>query len=291
MVAVPIVLWSTAGWPFGDWGLPAGRHLAVSGGSTHDRLATGSDTLRAVIGVDRMAVDGAVRTDRDHDLDLRTATTRLPGSRTMQSIAACLVGTALTVAALSRTPAGAGRRDTQVRDSARCRSIPVISDLDDYWQTAATGAESNGSLAQPSIRIGPTTEGTLPTPGSRETSEARAASDCGTTPFKGREETPPLATQSDEVPGATSRPKLAARRRVVMPRETLWSIAHDELGSATRSSEIANLNYGLRQADGRQLDARHWITPGWQLLLPDNAHPGVADSGALTEGRRSVGCP
>ena len=76
-----------------------------------------------------------------------------------------------------------------------------------------------------------------------------------------------------------------------MPRETLWSIAHDELGSATRWREIANLNYGLRQADGRQLDARHWITPGWQLLLPDNAHPGAAYSGALTRGPTSGRVP
>ena len=187
MVAVPIVLWSTVGWPFRDWGLPAGRHLAVSGGVDPRSISHWlghSALVLAWIAWLWMALCVLIEITT---LISGRPRARLPGSRTMQSIAACLVGTALTVAALSRTPAGAGPTRHPVATQPM-RSIPVISDLDDYWQTVATGAESNGSLAQPSIRIGPMTEGTLSTPGVRETSEpARAASDCGTTPFEGRE--------------------------------------------------------------------------------------------------------
>jgi DNA-binding SARP family transcriptional activator len=69
---------------------------------------------------------------------------------------------------------------------------------------------------------------------------------------------------------------------VVGSRETLWSIAQDELGAATRWREIADLNYGLRQADGGSLDHRHWVAPGWTLLIPtggakgdERVHPGA----------------
>jgi hypothetical protein len=205
MVAVPIVLWSTAGWPFGDWGLPAGRHLAVSGGFDPRSISHWlghSALLLAWIAWLWMAL--CVLTEITTLITGRPRA-RLPGSRTMQSIAACLVGTALTVAALSRTPAGTGPTRRPVATQPM-RSIPVISDLDHYWQTAATGAESNGSLVQASIRIGPMTEGTLPTPGVRETSEpARAASHCGTIPFEGREETPPLAVVPTDVADAVHR--------------------------------------------------------------------------------------
>jgi DNA-binding SARP family transcriptional activator len=54
----------------------------------------------------------------------------------------------------------------------------------------------------------------------------------------------------------------------VEPRETLWSIAEHRLGSALRWREIAALNYGIRQLDGRALSETHWIIPGWNLVLP-----------------------
>jgi DNA-binding SARP family transcriptional activator len=53
--------------------------------------------------------------------------------------------------------------------------------------------------------------------------------------------------------------------------DTLWSIAERELGSPLRWPEIAALNYGRVQADGRELTDAHWIYPGWQLLLPSAA--------------------
>ena len=40
---------------------------------------------------------------------------------------------------------------------------------------------------------------------------------------------------------------------LVMPRETLWSIAEDRLGSPFRWKEIAELNYDVPQADGGAL--------------------------------------
>ncbi len=53
-----------------------------------------------------------------------------------------------------------------------------------------------------------------------------------------------------------------------MPRETLWSIAEDRLGSPFRWKEIAALNYDVPQADGGALTPDHWIRPGWSLELP-----------------------
>jgi DNA-binding SARP family transcriptional activator len=55
---------------------------------------------------------------------------------------------------------------------------------------------------------------------------------------------------------------------VVESRETLWSIANDALGSALRWSEIARLNYGVVQSDGRALTVDHALRPGWHLELP-----------------------
>ncbi len=55
---------------------------------------------------------------------------------------------------------------------------------------------------------------------------------------------------------------------LVMPRETLWSIAEDRLGSPFRWKQIAELNYDVPQADGRALKPDHWIRSGWSLELP-----------------------
>lgn len=57
-------------------------------------------------------------------------------------------------------------------------------------------------------------------------------------------------------------------RHVVARRETLWSIAQDRLGDARRWRAIAELNYGVVQADGACLATDHWIQAGWELDLP-----------------------
>ena len=53
--------------------------------------------------------------------------------------------------------------------------------------------------------------------------------------------------------------------------DTLWSIAATCLGDPLRWHEIAHLNLGRPQPDGRRMTDPHWIRPGWQLLLPADA--------------------
>ncbi len=53
--------------------------------------------------------------------------------------------------------------------------------------------------------------------------------------------------------------------------DTLWSLAERHLGAGIRFAEIAELNYGRPQRDGRQLTSAHWIYPGWTLRLPSDA--------------------
>jgi nucleoid-associated protein YgaU len=53
--------------------------------------------------------------------------------------------------------------------------------------------------------------------------------------------------------------------------DTLWGLAERHLGDGTRFREIAQLNYGRPQPDGRTLTDTHWIYPGWVLLLPTPA--------------------
>jgi LysM repeat protein len=63
----------------------------------------------------------------------------------------------------------------------------------------------------------------------------------------------------------------ALPRYTVVPGDSLWRIAEERLGDGARYHEIANLNYGDVQADGRTLTRDHWIRPGWILTLPQDA--------------------
>ena len=72
-----------------------------------------------------------------------------------------------------------------------------------------------------------------------------------------------LATQP-----AASSPAPAPRDHLVTNGESLWSIAEDELGDGARYTEIAQLNYGAPQPDGRTLGTNHWLQPGWTLKVP-----------------------
>jgi DNA-binding SARP family transcriptional activator len=82
----------------------------------------------------------------------------------------------------------------------------------------------------------------------------------------------------DDVGGTsiTELVEAAAETYVVEPGDTLWAIAEGKLGDPLRWREIAALNMGRLQPDGRTLTDAHWIFPGWVLLLP--ASPPMASS-------------
>ncbi|MEV0892995.1 LysM peptidoglycan-binding domain-containing protein [Promicromonospora sp. NPDC050262] len=78
----------------------------------------------------------------------------------------------------------------------------------------------------------------------------------------------------------------------VQPGDSLWRIAEQTLGDGARFKQIADLNYGVPQADGNALDAGNWIEPGWVLRLPAEAAGGadVVLTGATgTDGDEPVG--
>ena len=58
--------------------------------------------------------------------------------------------------------------------------------------------------------------------------------------------------------------------------ESLWEIAHNHLGDGRRYREIFELNEDRVQPDGSKLTIASLIRPGWQLLMPKDAHgPGI----------------
>src|SRR5690242_11001507 len=58
--------------------------------------------------------------------------------------------------------------------------------------------------------------------------------------------------------------------------ESLWEIAHNHLGDGRRYREIFELNQVRVQPDGSKLTIASLIRPGWQLLMPKDAHgPGI----------------
>ncbi|GAB2490781.1 hypothetical protein GCM10027063_35000 [Promicromonospora xylanilytica] len=75
---------------------------------------------------------------------------------------------------------------------------------------------------------------------------------------------------ADEAPPATY---------TVQPGDSLWRIAEQTLGDGARFKQIADLNYGVPQADGGSLDAGNWIEPGWVLLLPAEASGAAVETG------------
>lgn len=54
--------------------------------------------------------------------------------------------------------------------------------------------------------------------------------------------------------------------------DTLWDIAEQALGDPLRYPQIADLNEGRIQPDGRVLRSDDFLLPGWQLRLPADAH-------------------
>jgi DNA-binding SARP family transcriptional activator/LysM repeat protein len=77
-------------------------------------------------------------------------------------------------------------------------------------------------------------------------------------------------------------PETATRTEyTVRPGDWLSTIARDELGDVGRYPEIARLNMGRPQADGRALKDPDLIRPGWKLRLPDNGQPVVPRPAAV----------
>ncbi|MEU0341915.1 LysM peptidoglycan-binding domain-containing protein [Streptomyces bobili] len=64
-------------------------------------------------------------------------------------------------------------------------------------------------------------------------------------------------------------PQTGTDTHTVRPGETLSGIAEEELGDADAYPEIAELNEGHQQADGRTFSDPDKIYPGWKLDLPN----------------------
>ncbi len=188
--------------------------------------------------------------------------THLPGSRSLQWMAACLVGTAFALGSVGRAPmqshvvGGPG--------SGGSAPVPVVQVLSAYGapiderplvgradQSALTLASD---LATDSTQVRGAVHG-------RPAHESPV--DAGV-PSGSRMHVASSGVRSDQGPGRT----VEAAIHIVAARQTLWSVAEQRLGSAMRWREIAELNYGRLQADGGELTDDHWISPGWQLHLP-----------------------
>ncbi|MEU5417785.1 LysM peptidoglycan-binding domain-containing protein [Streptomyces sp. NPDC020667] len=81
-------------------------------------------------------------------------------------------------------------------------------------------------------------------------------------------------TQLTSKPTDTSPAK--ATSHTVTQGESLSSIAQDELGDPGAYQEIAKLNQGKQQSDGRALSDPDKIYPGWELKLPAKDTPAPA---------------
>jgi DNA-binding SARP family transcriptional activator len=166
---------------------------------------------------------------------------RLPGSRTMQAMVACLVGASLALLLAGRAPGDAGRRPVPVMTAGPLGPLHVVDDLP-------------GVVGSPAP-MPPSSAGGVPV--LEATAEGARAG----------------APGARETPGVASVEREASAGHVVSPGETLWSVAASRLGSALRWRELAELNYGRLQADGGALGRDHWIQPGWRLHLPPGALP------------------
>lgn len=221
--------------------------------------------------------------------------TRLPGSRTMQALAAFLVGTCMAM--LANGKAAPVRLVTSVASqSARTSQLGTLRVIEHHgWPhdmpagervAGADGTRDVTSLSSvagtpPGAPLGPIVladdvergapSGPGSTNGSPERNNGQATSGHETSWPGGRAPEGGAAS----IPPSVSAVAGSTPIHIVGERETLWSIAEDRLGSARRWREIAVCNYGVRQPDGRMLTATHWVTPGWTLRLPPAAPVGV----------------
>jgi DNA-binding SARP family transcriptional activator len=227
---------------------------------------------------------------------------RLPASRAVQSVAAFLVGTTLALSAV-----GAKESVVKAPPNTRASAIvpPAVGlKVIDDWSLVGTTQhwdESTGRYAfasevaqtgrshDPLVLTGDAAfeEADGPDHGGRRSSPPPVAND-GNDPNDGYGGSDHSVTTPDRFSLLTDADLSSARalsadsaprygqvtaaaspsQHRVEPRETLWSIAADHLGSSLRWRELAELNYGIRQADGGALTTAHWVTTGWLLQLP-----------------------
>src|SRR5665213_644135 len=190
------------------------------------------------------------------------STARLPASRALQWVAAVLVGTAFAVGTAGRAPVhqalagdfhGSPSPEFDRLHSGLLgpsdRSLIEPSILEFGIESIATAAGSTGGSVGSDALPGDVTAGTF---------------------------------RTSQFPDPAAEPREPSSARYwVAARQTLWSIAEDQLGQARRWKEIAELNYGVVQRDGSRLTGDHWIQPGWELLLPATGRT-VASPGAAT---------
>jgi DNA-binding SARP family transcriptional activator len=196
------------------------------------------------------------------------STVRLPASRSLQWVAAVLVGTAFAVGTSGRAPAHhvtSGGIHASPAHGARFASsgpgTPLASSGPGAAPDASATEARDGVWDHPPFPV--LTDGPPP----RVPWDLQAEAVDGTTAA--------VVTHAPAAPVAVAAP---TGRHRVSPRETLWSVAESRLGEARRWREIADLNYAVVQPDGSRLAADHWILPGWELLLPATGPPVVAGS-------------
>lgn len=153
---------------------------------------------------------------------------RLPGSRHGQALAALTVGACLLL-----IPSVRAQQSIRIAGDPRAVAVPRITGLVDVT-LASRAVPVSGTSATCAPSTAPTTRA------ANAPVEAAGAYASGGTPGS----------------------------YVVRPGDTLWSIAGRELGSPLRWREIAEINMGRPQPDGRALENAGWILPGWVLELP-----------------------
>jgi hypothetical protein len=270
VVVVPVVLATVGGSPVPHGGLAGLDHLFHRRQGFDLRLATawvlhGALALAWVTWAWMAVCVGIELVARSRG----RAPTRLPGSRTMQAMVACLVGTSLALVTVGRT-----------LPAPTVRAAPTA------------GAPAPEAFA--SLRV--LTEYPLDDLGGDRSVHGRSSEGVDGATFPG------LVAAADPHVNLASAPEVgfapepssspnSPNGRVIAPvhtvsgRQTLWSIAEERLGSARRWREIADLNYSVRQPDGGALGDDHWVASGWRLLLPPDASHVVTSSPASPEHR------
>ena len=307
VVVVPIILWSIGGWPPAHLGYGQlsrdlsgrnqfGPHLMTAWMLRGALVLAWISWLWMTVCI--VVELGAWRSG--------SRPVRLPGSRSMQSAAAFLIGTTLAVSVLSRsvpvTPlpvalSATGMPVPTIRviddtDPGNTRPLPASNEVEGH--ASEVGGPPGVGRPRHSVTLAYSDPGqrrtTLPVldehlvvesaPGSRP----EVHPDLEPVIVAGSVAEPDSGPDRKPEPEPVARPSAPANRvdratgrspgtHLVATRETLWSIASDRLGAPLRWKEIAALNYGHRQPDGGQLGADHWIQPGWVLVLPGQHGP------------------
>jgi nucleoid-associated protein YgaU/DNA-binding SARP family transcriptional activator len=291
VVGVPVVLGAVGGVPFLHDGLTRMQRSLATGHSGDPRMAMrwiGTIALVLAWSVWAWMTLCVV-------VELRSWTTgrapaRLPASRTAQSLAAFLVGTTLAVSAIGRGvtvphPPSTLSSASWAPFGAADRSGTGVVPIADLMTTAAVPRERAGPSVRPSPDEAPPETATPePDADSMSPSPSSASNPLDLLPSArvhevGRSEDAPEWRGRVSTPVMRD-PLAVPRTHLVSSRETLWSIAETELGTALRWDELAHLNYGITQEDGLALDERHWIRPGWRLLLPPAVNHGEPPAAA-----------